>query len=197
MKFEGNLLTWKAPRDDRQISHYRIRIDTDIGDPDIELPAGQRTVPLYGGDTFYLSSYNAVTKIESEKVVLGVGYGPTENVQLGGMAGTISFSAISKAMSDPTDFGLRWWIVTCDYTANIADLQEVAIWVENPSDDPPEKAGTSRYISGQSNSALIAIDPPGSSTEIRVYLTPITEALVGELKTVADYGDQPAQDHYA
>jgi hypothetical protein len=68
--FLGNLLTWKPPQRDENVTHYRIRIDTDAGDPDYEVSAGQKSQLLYQGSMFYVSSYNAPMRLESKRAMI-------------------------------------------------------------------------------------------------------------------------------
>jgi hypothetical protein len=60
----ANLLYWTPPQSDRDFTHYRIRIGTDIGRPDYELSSGQTRLSLQGVERVAVSCYNANTGLE-------------------------------------------------------------------------------------------------------------------------------------
>ena len=67
----GRLLSWKPPtaRNERPVTHYRVRLGTDANEPDYELSAGQRAIAIPAGTTVvYLSAYNEVLDAESELI---------------------------------------------------------------------------------------------------------------------------------
>lgn len=67
------LLSWKAPADRGfPFTHYRIRVDTDGGEPDFELSAGQTSLQFRGSAAIYLSTYNSTNGLESTKVTITV-----------------------------------------------------------------------------------------------------------------------------
>ena len=190
VKFEQNLLTWKPPADTAGITHYRIRIEKDIGPPDFEVSSGQLAIQLFRGDTFAISSYNKTADLESRPVIVGGNYSlDSGNVGLG-LAGSqgLTISNVSATLSAPTDFGLRFWVIAVTYMASIEGLTKVEIWAENPSGDPAEKVGEATYIAAGDHKAYFALDPPDANTTVRVYLVPVTSAMVYPLKTVAVYG---------
>jgi len=188
--FEQNLLTWQPPADTAGITHYRIRIEKDIGPPDFEVPSGQQAIQLFRGDTFAISSYNKGADLESRPVIVGGDYSlDSGNVGLG-LAGSqgLTISNVSATLSTPTDFGLRFWVIAVTYMASIEGLTKVEIWAENPSGDPAEKMAEATYIAAGDHKAYFALDPPDANTTVRVYLVPVTSAMVYPLKTVAVYG---------
>lgn len=64
-----NWFSWDAPDDDFH-THYRIRINHDDGEPDIEVPGGQTGIQLLYGTRFALTSYNQHNRLESYPVFL-------------------------------------------------------------------------------------------------------------------------------
>ncbi|HUU94555.1 MAG TPA: hypothetical protein VM487_02360, partial [Phycisphaerae bacterium] len=194
LRFEENLLKWDPPADTSAVTHYRVRIGHDTGPPDFELSAGQTALQLFKGESFLVSSYNVVMDQESTFVGIGAGYGVNGNVGLGAARGGITFSSISAALSDPNDFGLRFWLITCNYSTSVAGLKGVAVWVENPVDGTPDRLAQSTYIPTQANSAVVAILPPDTSRTIRVYLVGIWD-LEDPLLTVAEHGEQASSAH--
>lgn len=195
LRFEDNLLKWQPPADDSAVTHYRLRIDTDSGPPDYEVSAGQTSLQLFRGQSFVLSAYNSITRQESVKIGIGAGYGANGNLGVGGGGGTITFSSISAALGAANDFGLRFWIITCNYSSNIVNLRGVAVWVENPAGSAPQRITQSTFIPNSSNAALFAVLPPATTTTLRVYLIPVYDAGEDPLVTVADAGEQGASPH--
>jgi len=191
VKFEQNLLTWKPPEDIAGITHYRIRIEKDTGAPDFEVSSGQLALQLFRGDTFAISSYNKTADLESRPVIVGGDYSLSSgNVGLG-LAGSqgLTINAVNATLTDPTDFGMRFWVIAITYMASIEGLVKVEIWVENPSGEQPEKIGESTYVAAGDHIAYFAMDPPESATTLRVYLVPVTTGMVYPLLSVAEYGE--------
>jgi hypothetical protein len=72
LSFQGAFpgwLTWEAP-DLQNFTHYRLRVDQDAGLPEYEMPPGQRAIQMFKGRVFFLSTYNAVSRLESPLAVL-------------------------------------------------------------------------------------------------------------------------------
>lgn len=67
-----NWFTWVPPQK-KNFTHYRLRIDHDDGEPDIELSAGNFGIQLTRGSRFWLSTFNAFNGLESSKVLLEFG----------------------------------------------------------------------------------------------------------------------------
>lgn len=66
----GNRVEWVQPEDTSFVTHYRVRIDRDEGDPHYQVPVGTTACEVLAGSTFYLTSYNEVSRLESEPLVL-------------------------------------------------------------------------------------------------------------------------------
>lgn len=66
----GNRLEWVQPENTDFVTHYRIRIDRDEGDPHYQVPVGTTACEVLAGSTFYLTSFNEVSRLESDPVVL-------------------------------------------------------------------------------------------------------------------------------
>ncbi len=60
---------WVAPKN-KDFTHYRLRVDHDDGDPDIEMSAGQTRIQLFVGSVFFLTTYNDTNLLESSQVRL-------------------------------------------------------------------------------------------------------------------------------
>lgn len=61
--------TWTAPADS-VFTHFRLRIDRDHGEAHYELPAGQRSIQLFIGNQFALTTYNDAVDLESYPVYI-------------------------------------------------------------------------------------------------------------------------------
>ena len=61
------MLKWLAPRDTTGITHYRVRVNTDTGNPHIEVPAGQLSAVIPVASTAWISAYNSISGLESIK----------------------------------------------------------------------------------------------------------------------------------
>lgn len=106
----------------------------------------------------------------------------------------VTITSLTKVLTDPSDFGLRFWAVRAMYMTNMPDLTAVAVWVEEPTDDPATLVRNCTYIPGGENTAIIALDIPDETLEIRVYLVPVTDH-EWPLRTVALYGAANASSH--
>lgn len=66
---DTNQLTWKPPADKKLFTHFRVRVDSDGGEPDFEVSAGQTSINIpYGAKQFWVSTYNEVNRLESVKM---------------------------------------------------------------------------------------------------------------------------------
>ena len=93
----------------------------------------------------------------------------------------------SVALSDPNDFGLRFWLVTINYDTTDSDITAVEAWAEDPADDPAKKNSTDVYNTGQSNAAVAIFDPTDTSRSVRIYLVPVSPVTPYQLKTLAQF----------
>jgi hypothetical protein len=189
LRFVDNLLSWLAPPNTTNITHYRIRIDQDGGAPDYEVSAGQRSLQLFRGDTFTVSSYNAISGLESRRVGFGAAYGQDGNQQVIPPVPPDSqflyFTALTAVLSDPNDFGLRFWIVKAFYNSTIADITGVAVYCANPTTADPVKVGEGPCSSSGSYDYWFAQEVPAETAAITVWLSPITTTFGGALEVVA------------
>jgi hypothetical protein len=65
------VLSWKPPAVVAHVTHYRIRLGADSGDPDYEVNAGHRSFPIpIGTSKVFLSAYNSAVCSESQKLEL-------------------------------------------------------------------------------------------------------------------------------
>lgn len=62
-------LSWTPPQE-KNFTHYRLRIDHDDADPDYEFTAGQLGIQLFIGSRFFLTTYNDTNGLESGPAVL-------------------------------------------------------------------------------------------------------------------------------
>lgn len=77
--------SWIPPQR-QNFTHYRLRIDHDDGDPDLEMSAGTFGVHLFRGSRFWLSTFNSFNGLESSQVMLtfetSAPGGTTEDIQV-------------------------------------------------------------------------------------------------------------------
>lgn len=77
------VLSWTAPPPTAPpYSHYRIRIDTDAGNPAYELSSGHTEIQILRGSRFVISTYNQANGLESSKVYLN--YNAAGDITTGG-----------------------------------------------------------------------------------------------------------------
>lgn len=66
LKLTGSKLTWTEPADTKYITHYNIRVGSDIGAPTYQVQVGQTSCTVSPGDTnFWVSSANKTMGTES------------------------------------------------------------------------------------------------------------------------------------
>jgi hypothetical protein len=61
--------TWESPPIEN-FTHYRLRIDHDGGETDMQFPRGHHSIQLFRGKRFFLTTFNQVSGMESYPVVL-------------------------------------------------------------------------------------------------------------------------------
>lgn len=85
---DKNFFSWLPPVDSRMVTHYRLRINHDDGEPDEEFTRGCRGVQLFYGQTFALTSFNQHSELESSPVYLEY---DAEAAVFGGGSGAASY----------------------------------------------------------------------------------------------------------
>lgn len=91
LRFAGGILSWKAPRDTSAVTHYRVYADDDQV-PAREVSMGQTQIADYmSAANVLVSSYNAITGMESAKVELGAAVSPAR--QPGTIVQNVSLSS--------------------------------------------------------------------------------------------------------
>ena len=186
LTFVDNMLRWSAPQNESGITAYRIRLDTDGGDPNYQVPHGQHSLQLFKGAKFYVTSYNEVMDRESSPAFLDASYGVDGNITLGSIDGTITFSSLTAAISNPDADGKRQWNLTATYSTDILGLSAVEVWIEDPTGNKASKLTTCKYVAPSPCTAVFQEAPPAVAKEIRVYLVPVAGNTVQQLVSVAD-----------
>lgn len=66
---DTGVLSWDEPKDTRNVTHYRIRLSTDILPEYITLPVGTTRYPLQFNGTIWISSFNSPANKESNRIL--------------------------------------------------------------------------------------------------------------------------------
>ena len=87
----------------------------------------------------------------------------------------LTITGISAALTDPNDFGTRWWKVTVTYAAPVplGDMTGVRIFVTDSASNEPDR-GYQSYTAPGSGSAVAAFEPTAAARSVTVYLYPST-----------------------
>lgn len=140
------VLSWTAPPPTAPpYSHYRIRIDTDAGNPAYELSSGHTEIQILRGSRFVISTYNQANGLESSRVYLN--YNAAGDITTGGTTQTeeqqvtadITLSAATTQIPcnpSPTP-GIRLvWYIAQDATGG-REITWASCYKNGPTDIDP------------------------------------------------------------
>lgn len=175
----NNLFSWTAPAEDVIFTHYRIRIDTDAGEPTYEVPAGQTSQNIMGGTRVYLSTYNFNNDLESEQAWLDVA--PTD-LGGGGGGGTggeieddVTITAVTARFTEADSQGIRYVEVAITYDPPVGSTKPFT-GVKAFMDHPDTAAGSATL--GQTALGTDPINPPFSPEDLGFFAKEINPVIV-------------------